>query len=492
MFRLCEKLPLDIVIIGGGITGGGILRDAALRGMRVALFEKEDYAEGTSSQSSKLIHGGLRYLETFDFRLVFEACRERKRLLQHAPRLVKPLPFLFPVYKGVGRSLPEIAAGVWFYDFLAMFRNIAHPKIMGRKKTVRLQRGLQNKKLRGSVLYFDALTNDTELTLRTIQSGWRHGGLPCNHAEVTDLLFSKKRVVGVRVRDQLNGKTYDVQSRWVVNVAGPWGDGIRKKVRKNLTSKLRPTKGVHLLLPQKRLNVNQAILLLAPSDQRVMFIIPWLNHTIIGTTDTDFHGNPDHVCADEYDVDYLLDAANHYFPLAKLTHNDVISTWAGLRPLLLDQRDNPSAVSREHDIFSDAEGFVSMAGGKLTTFRQMSQELLDWIVARTPEWKERISGCRTHQLPLEEGLPLPPSNDFWSRAEWSMRHEMACTISDILMHRTQKGFLDPEEAEENAHEIGLRLAKLFKFSPEEIARQERECQKRLKKIQSGIRKKPSK
>ena len=400
--------PVDVLVIGGGITGAAIARDAALRGFRTALVEKGDFGSGTSSASSRLIHGGLRYLEQFDFRLVLEASRERRVLLRIAPHLVRPLPFLFPVYRGARVPAWKVRCGLWLYDLLAAFRNVRVHQWLGRKATLRLEPGLREKGLKAAGLYYDAQTDDARLVLATMRSAAQAGALVANYVEAVSLLKPDGRVRGATVRDLLNDETRTIRALIVVNACGPWVDGLRRLDEPSADALLRLTKGAHVAVPRKRLGNTHAITLTSPIDGRVMFVLPWgdADQSYIGTTDTDEAVSPDDVRATAEDVIYLLRSANAFFPQARLSPHDVVATWAGLRALLRPERNlAPSQVSREHRIAESASGLLTIAGGKLTTHRVMAQELCDLVAARLRALDGRPRAPRppTHRSPLPGG-----------------------------------------------------------------------------------------
>ncbi len=367
----------DVLVIGGGVTGTAIARDAALRGYNTALVEQADFASGTSSKSSKLVHGGVRYLENFEFGLVFEACRERRYSLRNSPNLVRPLPFVFPVHRDDPRPLWQIAIGMWLYDAMAVFRNIERHQIWGKGRTLREEPVIGPDRLTGATHYYDAVTDDARLTLTIAQDAHQAGAVLVNYAQVVELLRVGDRVVGARIRDRLSGEEFEVQAHVVANATGPWTDHLLKMADPDARRRLRPTKGVHLIVPRERIWSRAAITLNSPRDGRLMFLIPWGQFSIIGTTDTDYEGDPADVHADAEDVAYVLEAARHAFPVTGLSEADIISTYAGLRPLIADDAPTGYKVSREHQIINTATGFFTIAGGKLTTWRSMAEEMVD-------------------------------------------------------------------------------------------------------------------
>ncbi len=384
--------PVDLLVLGGGITGAGIARDAAMRGLRTALVDKGDFGSGTSGRSSRLVHGGLRYLELGDWRLVMEASRERRTLLSIAPHLVWPRSFLFPIHAGGRVPLWKLAAGLWLYDLLALFRNVRPHRLLSKRALLRAEPGLRGHDLRGGARYFDAMCDDTRLTLANIRSAHEHGALVANYACAERLAIADGVVRGAHVVDGLDHHPITVRALVVVNATGPWSDDVRGS--DGLPPLLRRTKGAHVAVPRGRVGNHEAITLLSPIDGRVMFVIPWGSLSYIGTTDTDSTDSPDTVKATAEDVIYLLRSANAFFPEARLQPDDVVSTWAGLRPLVRSQEvDAPGAVSREHRIVENAAGLISIVGGKLTTYRLMAAQVVDYVARRL------------HQL---DGRPLPP------------------------------------------------------------------------------------
>jgi glycerol-3-phosphate dehydrogenase len=400
--------PVDVLVVGGGITGAGIARDAALRGFRTAVVDKGDFASGTSSHSSRLIHGGLRYLEQYEFHLVREASHERRVLLQMAPHLVRPLQFVLPSYRGARVPAWRLRAGLWLYDLLAGFRNAGLHRWLGRKATLRLEPGLRDKDLQGAALYFDAQTDDARLTLATMRAAAQAGALVASHASVTALLKPDGRIRGAAVRDVLSGQEYGVRALVVVNATGPWSDELRRLEAPDAAPLLRLTRGAHVAVPRQRMGHVRAMTLTSPLDGRVMFVLPWGDLSYIGTTDTDDDTAPDDVRATGEDVVYLLRSANWFFPTARLSPRDVVATWAGLRPLLRADGAGavaPSATSREHRLVEGPGGLLTIAGGKLTTYRLMAREVVDRVAARLSalDGRPRAARPRTDRLPLPGG-----------------------------------------------------------------------------------------
>jgi glycerol-3-phosphate dehydrogenase len=396
----------DIVIVGGGITGCGIARDAALRGLKVALIEKLDFASGTSSKSSKLVHGGLRYLEQAEFKLVFESVSERKLLMSRARHLVRPQPFLVTHFKGDRRWLVTLDLGLWIYDALCLFGSYKNHRTFGATRTLKLEPDLKKQGLTGGILYYDCVTDDARLTLENAIDAHALGAVVVNHVRAGALLKDGTgRIVGLTAHDEEPAgasASIDIRAKLVINATGPWSDEVRAlNAEKPI---LTPTKGTHIVLDAKRLPVRNALMMLGPRDGRAVFAIPWgLGRSVIGTTDTFFSGSPDAVHADKSDVEYLLEIGNHYFPEAKLVLSDVLATWSGLRPLLKPDEEGVGAsqVSREHMMF-EQPGFLTIAGGKLTTYRRIAFEVVDRAMEQLGQKKATTSQDR--YLPGSVGL----------------------------------------------------------------------------------------
>jgi len=406
-----KEAPLDLLIIGGGITGVGIARDAAGRGIRVGLVEAGDVGEGSSSRSSRLIHGGLRYLETFEFGLVFEALRERRRLLEVAPHLVRPLPFLFPVYGGDATGLAKLATGMLLYESLSLLRSPKKAQILRRDGALRAEPMLRSQGLRGGALYYDAQVDDARLTISVARAAHDAGASILSHASIIALDLTIGSGGIAVVRDRFTGREQVVRAKLVVNAAGPWSDRVRRLADPRARERLRMTKGAHILVARDRVANLNAVIFRSYVDGRVMFVLPWGRFTYIGTTDTAYSGDPADSTADPEDIRYLIDSANGIFPAARLRDSDVISTWAGVRPLLAPTRSagvSESATSREHAIWRDSSGLLNVAGGKLTTFRSMAAEATDEAAAILEREFGLHSGkFYTDLLPLPGGDEMP-------------------------------------------------------------------------------------
>ncbi|HET6251413.1 MAG TPA: glycerol-3-phosphate dehydrogenase/oxidase [Tepidisphaeraceae bacterium] len=428
----------DLLIIGGGIFGAGVARDAALRGLSVALVEQNDFASGTSSQSSKLIHGGFRYLEQYDFALVAESCRERRILREIAPHRVKPLPLLLPVYKNDARPLWKLRLGMTLYDLLAMYRNVAAHRTLSAGDALALEPTLRPDNLQGAILYYDCQEDDARFCIDNILHAVELGATCANYCEVIGFNQNDGTLTSAVVRDHLGKRSFEIKARAFVNAAGPW-------VRKTALAaghgfklpRLSPTKGVHLLLPQ--LTQSHGIFFQGSRDSRMMFALPWNDCTLIGTTDTDFRGDPGDVHPNRQDVEYLLAESNALFPGRHLTPGDVVTSFAGVRPLLGSRTNEPSSRSRSHEISRTCENMLSLAGGKYTTYRLIAQRTVDAIF-QILDLKPRL--CTTGKCPMPDFRPPPEGERIsdsplvhQSDVQSAVRNEMAQSVEGVMRRR---------------------------------------------------------
>jgi len=393
----------DIAVIGGGITGAGVALDAATRGLSVALIEKRDFASGTSSRSSKLIHGGLRYLEQLNFGLVRESLHERAVLSRMAPHLSKPLRFLVPVYSSaerspLGASKLKLSIGLWLYDFLAGSQNIERHRALSPDEAVQLAPALDRAGLRGAFIYYDCLTDDSRLVIEIIKAAAAHGALVANYAAVR-ALHKNDRGTSVQIEDGPTGKSFELRARVVVNAAGVWSDEVSRLSNSNAAGKLRPSKGIHVVLPSEKLQNQTAVLIPSLGENRFLFVIPWQGRTVVGTTDADYTGDLDEPRAESTEVDRVVRSAARAFPGANISTEDVISTFAGLRPLIASHGESTKDVSRKEEIFESERGLLTITGGKLTTWRRMAERAIDLAVRRL----ESLDGvAREHRSSTEK------------------------------------------------------------------------------------------
>ena len=378
----------DLVVIGGGITGGGIALDAASRGLSVALVEKGDFASGTSSKSTKLIHGGLRYLKQFDFWLVKEVGSERAIVHKLAPHLVIPEKMLLPLIEGgsYGKWLTSI--GLKVYDILAQVEGKDKRRMLEKKEALALEPLLPKKILKGAGYYAEYRTDDARLTLENIKTGLRYGAKAVNYAAVTNFIYKDGKVSGVEVKDVLSDEVFEINSKYVISATGPWVDELRSINNSKKGKRLHLTKGVHLVFPHEKLPVKQSVYFDVP-DGRMMFAIPRGKITYVGTTDTNFNNDKDNVDIDLADALYLISAVNNMFPNIELEMEDIQSSWAGLRPLIHEEGKSASELSRKDEIFTSDSGLISMAGGKLTGYRKMAERVVNRVIKKMEEDYDR-------------------------------------------------------------------------------------------------------
>jgi glycerol-3-phosphate dehydrogenase len=384
----------DVVVIGGGVTGAGAALDAATRGLSVALVEARDFASGTSSRSSKLFHGGLRYLEQLEFGLVREALHERELMMtQLAPHLVKPVPFLYPLTHRAWER-PYVAAGLALYDTIGGHSSLPGQKHLSRRAALRVFPGLRSDALVGAVRYFDAQADDARHTLTVARTAARYGATVRSSTRVTGFVRESDRVVGVQVRDAEDGRLGTVAAGVVLNCTGVWTDQLQALSGARGRFRVRASKGVHIVVPRDRITGDAGLILRTAAS--VLFVIPWKNHWLIGTTDTDWNLDLAHPAATRADIDYLLERVNAVL-VAPLTHEDIEGVYAGLRPLLAGESEETSALSREHAVARVVPGLISIAGGKYTTYRVMAADAVD---AASEDLPRRIAPSCTDRVPL--------------------------------------------------------------------------------------------
>lgn len=373
----------DLLIIGGGITGAGIALDAISRGLSVGLVEKGDFASGTSSKSTKLIHGGLRYLKQLDFALVHEVGSERAVLRRLAPNLVKPERMLLPLYQGGTYSYLLTLLGLTLYDLLAGVKKPERKRMLSKSKTLEYEPLLKAEKLKGSGLYYEYRTDDARLTIEIIKTAVKKGADCLNYCELLDFDYDDLGNLSfAKCIDKETGEEILIEAELIVNAAGPWVDKLRLKQQPENTLKktLHLTKGVHLVVERKRFPITQSIYFDEAIKKRMIFAIPRGDTTYFGTTDTDYDGDLDNVVVEEADIEYLLAAVNHAFPSINLSPADIKSSWAGLRPLIHEAGKGASELSRKDEIFISPDGLISIAGGKLTGYRKMAERVVDKVV----------------------------------------------------------------------------------------------------------------
>jgi glycerol-3-phosphate dehydrogenase len=509
MLRRLSDEEFDVLVVGGGITGTGAALDAASRGLRTALVERDDFASGTSSKSSKLVHGGLRYLQQGDVRLVYEALAERQRLLHNAPHLVHVLPFLIPILTKdgvVGRKLARaLGTAMWGYDATAGVRiGKLHRKLTKEEALAHLPT-MPAERLAWAYLYYDAQTDDARLCLTVARTAAGYGAAIANHASVIGLdKDANGKVIGATV--EADGDRIQVRARVVVNAAGVWSDEVRTLDEGRDPHAIRPAKGVHLMVPWAKVRNDIAAVIAVPKDRRSLFVVPWGEHTYVGTTDTDYHGSLDDPQCTKDDIDYVLRALN-YSITTGITEQDITGVWAGLRPLVKSASSGRTAdLSRRHVISVSASGVVSVMGGKLTTYRRMAADAVDVVAerldipARSRTKRMLLSGAEGFTAPPESAsiaghlalrygsdsaavqqlfdsdgrlvAPLVPGLPYLAaEAVFAARHEMARTLDDVLSRRTRARLLDRDATRDAAPAVASLLAGELGWDEAETERQ---------------------
>ena len=396
-----KSKEFDLLVIGGGITGAGIALDAVTRGLSVGLIEKDDFASGTSGKSTKLIHGGLRYLKQFEFGLVKEVGVERAILHKLAPHLVLPEKMLLPLIKGGSLGKTMTSLGLYIYDFLADVEAEDKRRMLDVDETRALEPLLPADRLLGGSIYAEYRTDDARLTIEVIKSAYANGALPLSHVKGISLNEKDGQVIGVRCEDTNSSELFDIKAKFVVNAAGPWVDDVRRLCGPVQGKHLYLTKGSHIVVPKAKLPCRQAIYFDVPDDKRMIFAIPRLGVTYVGTTDTYYDGDKENMKVAKEDCDYLLAAVNRTFDQINLSRSDIVSSWSGIRPLIYEDGKSASEISRKDEIFEAENGLISIAGGKLTGYRKMAERIVDLVCTKEPinQWPQ-IGECRTDVLPL--------------------------------------------------------------------------------------------
>lgn len=398
-----EHTEFDLLIIGGGITGAGIALDAASRGMKVALVEKDDFASGTSSKSTKLVHGGLRYLKQFDFWLVKEVGTERAIVHQLAPHLVVPEKMLLPLIENGTYGTWLTSIGLKIYDILAAVEGDDKRVMLNKQEALQKEPLLPEQILHGAGYYAEYRTDDARLTLEIIKTARMYAASILNYTEAIGFTYENRRVSGVAVKDNFDQKEYTIKSKYVVNAAGPWVDDLRQLNHPTIGKRLHLTKGVHLVVPHEKFPVQQSVYFDVP-DGRMMFAIPRGNVTYFGTTDTNYQKDKNSITVAMVDALYLLESVNAMFPEVSLTIEDVSSSWAGLRPLIHAEGKSPSELSRKDEIFVSDTELISIAGGKLTGYRKMAERVVDLVAKKMHKrFDQQFDSIQTANIPLTGG-----------------------------------------------------------------------------------------
>ena len=481
----------DLIVVGGGATGLGTALDAAARGFSTLLVEAEDFAKGTSSRATKLVHGGVRYLAQGNVSLVREALRERKLLLDNAPHLAQPLSCLVPAYGIAGRfwDLPFYGIGLAIYEALSGSERLGRVGLLGRKRTLAAAPGLQSKRLAGAIRYWDGQFDDARFAVALARTAIREGAIVLNHCRARRLITEGGRVAGVGIEDRETGECFDVRGRCVINATGVWVDALRKLDEPAAADLMAPSQGVHLVIDRDRFPSSSAMLVPKTTDGRVLFAVPWLGKVILGTTDTPRHDTPLEPRPFAEEIDFILTEAGRRLA-ARLTRSDVRSAWAGLRPLVKPASggDDTKRISREHTVEVSPHGLVSVTGGKWTTYRAMAESVLDAcfahrllpacpggvtkylrLVGAPPHGTATVSiteppgphlygteAVSLATLPGADRMLLPGFSEAMVR--FAARHELARSVEDVLARRSRWLFLDARRAAEAAEPVAAILS----------------------------------
>jgi glycerol-3-phosphate dehydrogenase len=393
----------DLLIIGGGITGSGIAFDAASRGMKTALVEMQDFSAGTSSRSTKLVHGGLRYLKQFKFKMVSEVGKERAIVYENGPHVTTPEWMMLPLYEGGTFGKLSTSFGLRLYDYLAGVKKSERRSMLSKEEALSKEPSLKKKGLKGAGYYVEYRTDDSRLTIEVLKEAIKLGAKAVNYAKVDSFLYENGKAVGVTVVDQLTGKTKNIKAKQIINATGPWGDTLREKDKSKKGKQLRLTKGVHIVFDQSKFPLRQAMYYDTP-DGRMVFAVPRDGKTYVGTTDTNYNEDITNPKMSKEDLDYILKSIHFMFPELLVSEEDVESSWAGLRPLIHEEGKDPSEISRKDEIWFSDSGIMTIAGGKLTGYRKMAEQIVDSVVKKFNE--ENLGSfepCRTKNMPISGG-----------------------------------------------------------------------------------------
>jgi glycerol-3-phosphate dehydrogenase len=449
MLNNMTKETYDVFVIGGGITGAGIALDAVTRGMKVALCEMQDFAAGTSSRSTKLVHGGLRYLKQLEVKLVAEVGRERAIVYENGPHVTTPEWMLLPIHKGGTFGKFSTSIGLLVYDYLAAVKRSERRKMLNAEETLQKEPLLKKEGLKGGGYYVEYRTDDARLTIEVMKEAVTFGADAVNYAKVTDFIYENEKVVGVKVEDTITKKLYDIYAKKIINATGPWVDTLREKDHSKKGKQLQLTKGIHLVFDQSTFPLKQAIYFDTP-DGRMVFAIPRDGKTYVGTTDTFYTGDTANPKMTFEDREYLLKAIHFMFPDLKITEDDVESSWAGVRPLIYEEGKDPSEISRKDEIWTSESGLITIAGGKLTGYRKMAEVVVDLVAKQLKEEEGReFSDCKTKHLPISGGHVGGSEN---------LPHFMEEKIKEGM-----KIGLTEEEAQLLVKRYGSNVSELFKL-----------------------------
>ncbi|MBO1000392.1 FAD-dependent oxidoreductase [Bacillus sp. SD075] len=450
---LLKKEKYDVVVIGGGITGAGIALDATTRGMKVALVEMQDFAAGTSSRSTKLVHGGLRYLKQFEIKMVAEVGKEREIVYENGPHVTTPEWMLLPMHKGGTFGKFSTSIGLRVYDFLAGVKKAERRKMLSADETLKREPLVKKEGLKGGGYYVEYRTDDARLTIEVMKAAVDKGATPINYIKVDKLLYDNGKVNGVQVADILSGESFEIYADKVINAAGPWVDSIREKDQSKKGKTLKLSKGVHVVIDQSKFPLKQALYFDTP-DGRMIFAIPRAGKAYVGTTDTFYEGDPAVPTVTTEDRAYLLKSIHYMFPEVNITDEDIESSWAGVRPLILEEGKDPSEISRKDEIWESDSGLITIAGGKLTGYRKMAKTTVDLLAGKfAQQYNKTYPASSTKRMPISGGDVGGSSN-----------------FSDYIKQHTQRGVdsgLDVKDSEAILAMYGSNAPVLFDIAKSE-------------------------
>lgn len=448
-----SKTSFDLLVVGGGITGAGIALDATARGLKVALIEMQDFAGGTSGRSTKLIHGGLRYLKQLEFKLVAEVGKERKIVHKIAPHLARPERMLLPIVKNGSLGKFSARAAIFIYEWIASVKKEEQHRVLTKEETIKAEPFLKKDGMLGGILFYEYRTDDARLTIEIMKEAVSRGTIAINYLEAVSFIYENGRIAGAISRDKINGGQYAINAKYVINAGGPWVDAIDDLDKKKNKHKLQITKGIHLVFDREKLPVKQSVYF-DTYDSRMIFVIPREGKTYAGTTDTFYNGDLIHPDITNEDRDYILKCINDYFTGINLTASDIESGWAGLRPLVSRPGKGPSEISRKDEIFESVSGLITIAGGKLTGYRKMAQRVVNLVSEKMRANERRIiRECETQNIYLSSNKL---KNDF--------------DFSEFVKHKISEGIalgLTPDQASILVYRYGSNVDEIFRIFKEQ-------------------------
>ncbi|WP_071460871.1 glycerol-3-phosphate dehydrogenase/oxidase [Bacillus massilinigeriensis] len=533
--------PFDLIVIGGGITGAGIALDATTRGMNTALFEMQDFSSGTSSRSTKLVHGGLRYLKQLDVKVVAEVGRERAIVYENGPHVTTPEWMLLPFHKGGTFGSFSTSIGLRVYDFLAGVKKGERRTMLSKEQTLEKAPLIKKQGLKGGGYYVEYRTDDSRLTIEVLKAAVDKGATALNYSKVVELVKENGKVTGAVVEDLLTGETFTARAKKILNATGPWVDTVREKDKSRNGKQLILSKGAHVVIDQSRFPLKQAVYFDTP-DKRMVFAIPRSGKAYVGTTDTFYDSDKANPKMTVSDMEYLINAINYMFPEVKITERDIESSWAGIRPLIHEEGKSPSEISRKDEIWESDSGLITIAGGKLTGYRKMAETIVDLVSEKfASEEGKKFDSCRTKHLPIsggnvggseqflefvektasagaaggtltkeearelalffgsnaplvfnlfaqhkEEAVASGISNVLFAKLIYGMEHEMVATPLDFFLRRTGALLFDIQAVKEYKYEVTAYMSGRFGWTEEQTKVRAAELEAELVSAQNPV------